>query len=280
MTTHAHTSRAFLALATALALVVGPAAVATAAPAPATTATVSTTAAPSALTGAVVTAKKKAKPRYQTKVRTVVYTKASGSVKRATIPADYTVKAVSAKKKNSRIQVVYKGKRGWVKASKISKVASSTELGKMSFAGSAKKNIKKWCKGVPVVSKKSTQNRAQAWSDGSREKIILSRTTDWGVKIDANHALAVAIQYHECGHILQYRAYDYDFGALERAMTKVYPDGRHSGTEHMADCIADVMGAERTGRLSGNQTYIAGYQGDCSKKQLKAAKRIIAGKRL
>lgn len=275
MTTHARPPRAFLTLATALALVAGPTAVATAAPAPATV-----SAMPSALPGAVVTAKKKAKPRYQTKVRTVVYTKASGATKRTSIPADYTVKAVSAEKKNSRIQVVYKGKRGWVKASKISRVSSSTKLGKMSFAGSAKKNIKKWCKRVPVVSKKSTQNRAQARSDGSRERIILSRTTDWGVKIDANHPLAVAIQYHECGHILQYRAYDYDFGALERAMTKVYPDGRHSGIEHMADCIADVMGAERTGNLSGGRTYIAGYGGDCSKKQLKAAKRIIAGKRL
>ncbi|GHG54224.1 hypothetical protein GCM10011331_19810 [Flavimobilis marinus] len=279
MTTHARAPRAFLTLATALALVASPAAVASAAAVPVAATTVSTTAAPTALPGAVVTAKKKAAPRYQTKVRTVVYTKASGSKKRATIPADYTVKAVSAKKKNSRIQVVYKGKRGWVKASKISRVSSSTKLGKMSWAGSAKKNIKRWCKGVPVKVNKVDRNYASAWSDGSRELIELSRVA-FGEKLDPNHPLAVATQYHECGHILQYRAYGYDFVALRKAMDKVYPKGEHPGIEHMADCISDVMGAKRYGSLGQGRTYYAGYGGDCSKKQLKAAKRIIAGKRL
>ncbi len=283
MTTHSRARRALLTFVSAFALAAAPAAVATAAPAtatavPAAPATVAA-AAPTAVSGAVVTAKKKAKPRYQTKVRTVLYTSARGSKKRATVPADYTVKAVSTKKKNGRIQVVHRGKRAWVQASKVSRVSPATKLGTMSWGGSAKKNIKRWCKGVPVEVNKADRNFASASGNGAWELIELSRVA-FGEKLDANHPMAVAIQYHECGHILQYRAYDYDFVALKRAMNKVYPKGAHPGIEHMADCISDVMGAKRSGNLSGGRTYIAGYGGDCSKKQLRAAKRIIAGKRL
>ncbi|NKX52689.1 hypothetical protein HER39_19360, partial [Arthrobacter deserti] len=94
-----------------------------------------------------------------------------------------------------------------------------------------------------------------------------------------NHRMALAIQYHECAHILQYRAYNYDPAALDRAMRRVY--GKANGTEHMADCIADVMGAQRRGVYSTSgsttTTYVAGYGGKCSSAHYSAAKKIIAG---
>jgi hypothetical protein len=261
-----------LAVVSTVALLLAP----TAAAAPAMSAPAATTALPAAK---VATAKK-VTFRLQTKAKTVMYTSAKGSKKRATIPADYTMKAKSATLKNSRYKVTYKGKTGWVKKSKVSRVSVKTKIGKLSWAGSAKKNIKRWCKGVPVTTKKETTNYAQVSSNGTA-RIVLSRTA-FGKKLDPNHALAVATQYHECAHVLQYRVYNYDFRAAEKAMKKVYPKPlKHASSfEHMADCIADAMGAKREGKLTGSMTYIAGYGGDCSKKQMKAAKKILAGKRI
>lgn len=273
----AKTRRLTIALAACAALVAGPTAALPAAAAPLPAAT---SAAAASTVSAVRIATAKAKPRLQTKVRTVLYPSAKSSKKRAAIPADYTMKALSTKAKNGRFKVSYKGKTGWVKTSKVSKVSAKTKIGKLSWAGSAKKNIKRWCKGVPVTTKKTTTNYASVSSNGSA-RIVLSRTA-FGKKLDPNHPLAVATQYHECAHVLQYRAYGYDFRKAEKAMKKIYPRARPggSGFEHMADCIADAMGAKRVGKLSGGSTYYAGYGGDCSKKQMKAAKRILAGKRI
>jgi len=261
-----------LALASTVALILAPTAAAPAVSAPAV-ATIT-------LPATKVATAKKPTFRLQTKVKTALYSSAKGSTRRATIPADYTMKAKSSSTKNSRYKVSYKGKTGWVKKSKVSRVSVKTPVGKLTWAGSAKKNIKRWCKGVPVTTKKSTTNYAQVSSNGSA-RIVLSRTA-FGKKLDPNHGLAVATQYHECAHVLQYRVYDYNFRAAEKAMKKVYPKPRKNGSsfEHMADCIADAMGAKRTGKLTGSSTYVAGYGGGCSKKQMKAAKKILAGKRI
>ena len=262
-----------LAVASTVALLLAPTAAAPATAGSATTA--ATVVAPAALVAT-------AKPtwRLQTKVKTILYSSASGSAKRATIPADYTMKAASTKVKNSRYKVTYKGKSGWVKKSKVSKVSAKTKVGKLSWGASAKKNIKRWCSGVPVTTKKKTTNYARVSSNGSA-RIVLSRTA-FGKSLDPNHPLAVATQYHECAHVLQYRVYDYDLRAAEKAMKKVYPKAKTHGSsfEHMADCIADAMGAQRTGILTASSTYVAGYGGGCSKKQMKAAKKILAGKRI
>jgi len=220
--------------------------------------------------------------KFQTDAVTAAYRTATSTKVLVKIPADYTVAAASVTKKHGRLKVTYRSKSVWVKAAKVDRVKKSTDLGKLSWAGSAKKNIAKWCGGVPVTAKKNSRNYASASYHGSdvTEKIRFSTTTPWGTKLDPNHPMALAIQYHECGHILQYRAYDYDFAGLDKAMDKVYgPDG----TEHMADCIADVLGAERKGKYvekDGTRlTYVAGYGGKCTKAQKKAAKRMIAGKR-
>ena len=104
-----------LAVVSTVALLLAP----TAAAAPAMSAPAATTALPAAK---VATAKK-VTFRLQTKVKTVMYTSAKGSKKRATIPADYTMKAKSATLKNSRYKVTYKGKTGWVKKSRYASAA-------------------------------------------------------------------------------------------------------------------------------------------------------------
>ena len=84
---------------------------------------------------------------------------------------------------------------------------------------------------------------------------------------------------HECAHILQYRAYDYDATELESAMERVYPEGTASGVEHMADCISEVLGAVRTGQDGRGVPYSVGYGGTCDAAQLEASQRILAGQR-
>ncbi|NKX54995.1 hypothetical protein [Arthrobacter mobilis] len=238
-------------------------------------------AAVSAATGTVVA-------KYQTKVSAALYAASTGSTRLATVPADYTLGTKTNRKSpdGTRVQVQYGSRTGWVLLSKVTKVSLSTKIGRLSWAQSAAKNIAKWCRGVPVSTNTTNRNMATmsvSWSGSTRTvktRIHLSTITGWGTKLDPNHKMAVAIQYHECGHILQYRAYNYDPAALDRAMNQVY--GRN-GTEHMADCIADVMGAQREGvySTSGNttRTYVAGYGGTCTSKHYAAAKRIIAGSR-
>jgi len=243
--------------------------------------------APTALTGAI-------KAKYQTNVSTTFYSAASGTKKLSTVPADYTVATRTAKKSSDgkRIQVEYKSKTGWITLSKASKVSLSTKVGQLSWKASAAKNISKWCSGVPIDTSVNYMNQATAQvatSNGKRtvtEKINLSTKTNWGTALNPNHALAVSIQYHECGHIMQYRAYNYDFAGLKRAMDKVYGTSGNTagGVEHMADCISEALGAKRKGTDSlGNgmtQTWTSGYGGKCTSAHLAAAKKIIAGQKV
>lgn len=98
-----------------------------------------------------------------------------------------------------------------------------------------------------------------------------------GLQWPTDHAGTRAVALHECAHILQYRAYDYDSTALEADMHRLYPLGTSSGTEHMADCMADLMGAERVGSVDG-QGYSAGYGGGCTPAQSAAAAELLAGR--
>ena len=202
-------------------------------------------AAPTAVAGAI-------KAKYQTKASTTLYSTATGTKKVSTVPADYTVATRTAKKSSSgkRIQVEYKSKTGWITLSKTSKVSLSTKVGQLSWKASAAKNIARWCSGVPIDTSINYMNQATAQvstSNGKRkvtEKINLSTKTSWGTALDPNHPMAISIQYHECGHIMQYRAYNYDFAALGRAMNKVYGTSGNTagGVEHMADCISEALG--------------------------------------
>ncbi|WP_313816307.1 hypothetical protein [Citricoccus sp.] len=99
-----------------------------------------------------------------------------------------------------------------------------------------------------------------------------------GLQWPTDHAGTQAVALHECAHILQYRAYDYDAAALDADMARLYPEGTSSGTEHMADCMADAMGAVRSGSVDG-RGYNVGYGGGCTPEQYDAATRLIDGHR-
>jgi hypothetical protein len=109
-------------------------------------------------------------------------------------------------------------------------------------------------------------------SSNNTDNMAVDEYMQLGSKWDANHPASKAIQYHECAHLLQYRAYKYDYKKMDAAMDRVYPEGRYSGTEHMADCMADLMGATRN--TSG---YIIGYGGTCTSTQYAAARKILNG---
>ena len=226
--------------------------------------------------------------KYQTSSATPLYSSARSTRRLATIPADFTLGTRSNAKSNGRVQVEYAGKTGWIKSANAAKVAGNVRLGKLSWKESAAKNISKWCKGVPISVGPNRPNEAEAsgWIGNMKERISLDTNGFHGKQLDPNHPLALSIQYHECAHILQYRAYRYDFTRMDKAMDKVYGKPRTApGTEHMADCMAVAMGARLKGsehdpRSGYTTTWHSGYGGACKQRHLDAARKLIAGKRL
>lgn len=226
--------------------------------------------------------------KYQTWAASPLYASARSPKHVAMIPADYTLGTRTNARSNSRIQVEYAGKTGWIHSSRVAKVAAGIRVGPLSWKASAAKNIAKWCKGVPITAGPNLPNEAEArgWLGNMKESISLDTNGLHGKTLDPNHPLALSIQYHECAHILQYRAYTYDFTSMDKAMDKAYGKPRTAaGTEHMADCMAVAMGARLTGsehdsRSGYTTTWYSGYGGACKAKHLAAAGKIIAGKRL
>jgi hypothetical protein len=93
--------------------------------------------------------------------------------------------------------------------------------------------------------------------------------------------------YHECSHILQFRAYssgkslkNYTYSAHKKllaAAKKYFTAGMSSGNavEHMADCMAAALTKRGAGALPS-----IGYGGSCSAKQIKLAKKVINLKKI
>jgi hypothetical protein len=138
-----------------------------------------------------------------------------------------------------------------------------------------------WCWRIPMETKAGTDAWAQYELTGAPEwpsTYVVAERIALGHDIDANSVPARAVQLHECAHILQYRAYRYDGDALDANMQRVYPNGTVLGTEHMADCMADAMGARRVSSSDG-ATWTVGYGGTCTSAQMAAARKVIAGVR-
>lgn len=176
---------------------------------------------------------------------------------------------------------------GWVTESLLSEGKPGTTSKPYSkpknWGQVAANNVAPWCWKVPTSYESGLGGRAGFRVSGSGTTRI---ATEWMILRTgwpADFAGSKAVQLHECAHILQYRAYEYDYAALTKAMNKVYPNNGKgivkskyaSGVEHMADCIAIAMGSKRTG-----PTYYTGYHGSCNSSQMAAAKKIIAGKRV
>lgn len=226
--------------------------------------------------------------KYQTSSVTALYQSARSRKQLARIPADYTLGSPTNARSNGRVQVQYAGRTGWVKSSQAVRVAGNVRIGRLSWEASAAKNIAKWCRGVPITAGPNRPNEAEAsgWIGNMKERISLDTNGFRGKKLDPNHPLALSIQYHECAHILQYRAYKYDFTRMDKGMDKAYGKPRTaSGTEHMADCMAVAMGARLKGseydpRSGYTTTWRSGYGGACKPGHLDAARKIIAGRAL
>jgi hypothetical protein len=150
------------------------------------------------------------------------------------------------------------------------------------YAQRAANNMAPWCWDIPMA---ETFDGTNAWAQfevrGYREwpsTYEVSELIGLGHDLNPDSVPARAVQLHECAHILQYRTYRYDSVALDANMKRIYPNGRHEGTEHMADCMADAMGARRVSS-SGGATWTVGYGGTCTSAQLAAARKVIAGVR-
>lgn len=219
--------------------------------------------------------------KYQTASSARLYASATSSTRVATIPADYTVATRTNGQANGRIHVQYGSRTGWLSAGNVAKVALSTAVGRLTWGQSAAKNMQPWCSGVPVTAGRGVGNKAEAQLAGRpatwHERIFLDTGWRRSGTLDPNHPAAVAVQFHECAHILQYRAFAYDVRALDARMDRVY--GRANGTEHMADCMAVAMGARLSGTTASGGTWRAGYGGKCTAAHLAAAKKLVAGQR-
>jgi hypothetical protein len=152
------------------------------------------------------------------------------------------------------------------------------------YSQHAANNVARWCWGVNISTMPGWGGVASYEITGyGGDDMDVDEAIVLGSAEPVNTDRSKAVQYHECAHILQFRAYKYDGAALDRAMDRVYPNGKYEGTEHMADCMADAMGAKRTGTYTEGQwtyTYVVGYGGKCTTAQLSAAKKIIAGQRV
>jgi hypothetical protein len=216
------------------------------------------------------------------KMNMSLYEGTSYSSKRLkTIPAQ-TELVVLGKPSGQRVLVKHGSTTGYVNSTLTHKGkpgAAPTEFPRgTSYAHKAANHVSKWCTGVPVTTFSGNGGRAgyiSSYFASAPDALIASEYIQITNTNPVDHPVTKAIMIHECAHILQYRAYGYDGFALQTAMDRVYPGGTSGGVEHMADCMADVMGAKRAG-----VDYIAGYRGTCSIAQLNAAKKIVAGQQV
>lgn len=175
---------------------------------------------------------------------------------------------------------------GWVNSDFLSRGGPGTTQkpypSPSTYNHRAANNMAPWCWDIPMA---DTVDGSNAWA-----QYELSGYPEWpstyevaeligfGHDLDPDSVPARAVQLHECAHILQYRAYRYDHLALDARMGRIYPNGRNDGVEHMADCMADAMGARRVFTSRGT-TWTVGYGGTCTPAQMAAARKVIAGVR-
>ncbi|MEV4901972.1 S-layer homology domain-containing protein [Citricoccus sp. NPDC055426] len=228
------------------------------------------------------------------KVTTSIYQSNSfESRKLKTLPAQAALTKVSAQ--GAMTKVTSGTTTGWVNSDFLTAGQPGTTAKRYpkpkTYLQHANNNMAKWCWDVPLSTIAGygggfASYRLSLVGDND-DALDVQEAIELGDLYAANSGPSVATQLHECGHILQFRAYKYDYEALVNGMDTAYPNNGsgiptseyHSGVEHMADCIADAMGAQRTGMLDPYTTYYSGYGGKCTSAHLAKARTIIAGKR-
>lgn len=147
---------------------------------------------------------------------------------------------------------------------------------------SARRMLQPWCQDVPIRSTGGVRGQAGytvrvytalGWPREIDEHISI------GTARQPDHPETRAVLLHECAHILQYRAYGHDLDTLTESMQRIYPTVGSDPVEHMADCMSDLMGAQRRGSAT-HAHHAVGYGGECSDEQYAAAERLLSGHRL
>ena len=175
---------------------------------------------------------------------------------------------------------------GWVNTDFLSKGRPGTREKPyptpLEYTQYAANTIAPWCWDIPMA---QTFDGAHAWAQYTvtgdprwPSTYAVEELIGLGHDLPADSTPARAVQLHECAHILQYRTYRYDKNALRSNMARMYPGGTAEGVEHMADCMADAMGARRVSSANGTR-WVVGYGGTCTSAQMAAARKVIAGVR-
>lgn len=215
------------------------------------------------------------------------------SRKLKTLPAQAALTKISSQ--GAMTKVTSGATTGWVNSDFLTAGKPGTTAKRYpnpkTYLQHANNNMATWCWDVPLSTIPGygggfASYRLSLIGDND-DALDVQEAIELGDLYAANSGPSVAMQLHECGHILQFRAYKYDYEALVNGMDAAYPNNGsgiskseyHSGVEHMADCIADAMGAQRTGMLDPYTTYYSGYGGQCTSTHLAKARTIIAGKR-
>lgn len=174
------------------------------------------------------------------------------------------------------------GSVGWVNKSLVSSGKPGTHLLEHpepeTWLEASSNNVSPWCWGVVVRQVPEGRSPYATFSKvrhgtQSSDDVTVHEFINLTPRYEPNHGWSRAVQYHECAHILQFRAYDYDMAALRDGARKNFP-GR-LGMENMADCMADAMGAWRHG-----DGWSVGYGGTCSPTQMADARKVIAGQKV
>ncbi|MDI3331206.1 MAG: S-layer homology domain-containing protein [Micrococcus sp.] len=221
-----------------------------------------------------------------TTVTTGIYEHGSyGSKKLATLPAQARVAKLGSS--GSMTKVKHGTTSGWVNSYFLSAGQPGglavPHSSPKTYAQQVENHIARWCWGVPVTTGPGTHGWATMQAFGTGDDQVVEELIFVGSDHPATSDVSKAVQIHECAHILQYRAYKYEPEDMESAMERIYPNGQYEGAEHMADCMADVMGAKRRGTFAQDghlYSYEAGYGGTCSTAQLEAARKLVAGQRV
>lgn len=79
------------------------------------------------------------------------------------------------------------------------------------------------------------------------------------------------VSLHECAHVLEFKLYKNDFGALNQRMNTVFGGDASLGMERGADCMAYAMGAD--------PAWGGSYLRNCSSVQMAAARKVLAGQK-
>lgn len=239
---------------------------------------------------------------YKTSGPTRFYADSSSGPQAVVIPRQYVLGARDAAVEGSRVRVDYRGVSGWVDLGDVKQVDKTTvgatldSYTDQEYAAVLQSQVAAFCPDVRYDVSASPDRAGQYNASHSAvfstvdgvKTATSSIAINFGRKDlpDPEFSLVRSINSHECGHVVQFRVYppDPQTGALNGGLGEVsekYWGGTDKPGEHFADCIADQMGASRSGESwNTSGRWISGYGRECSPTQADVARRVLAGERV